>query len=137
MTEPTPLHPRAASSRATIHRRIFIRDLVVPCAIGVHAHERNGTQRVRINTDLLVRDDGRPLHDNIGNVLSYEAIIDGIRALTESGHINLVETLAERIAALCLDDRRVESVRVRVEKLDVYADAASVGVEIERGRPRE
>jgi len=43
-----------------------------------------------------------------------------------------VETLAERIAALCLDDARVRSVRIRVEKLDVFPDATSVGVEIER-----
>jgi 7,8-dihydroneopterin aldolase/epimerase/oxygenase len=43
-----------------------------------------------------------------------------------------VETLAERIAALCLSDRRVRVARVRVEKLDVFPDATSVGVEIER-----
>jgi dihydroneopterin aldolase len=43
-----------------------------------------------------------------------------------------VETLAEQIAALCLEDRRVRVARVRVEKLDVFVDATSVGVEIER-----
>jgi dihydroneopterin aldolase len=50
------------------------------------------------------------------------------------GHINLVETLAEKIAELCLGDGRVETARIRVEKLDVYAEAASVGIEIERSR---
>jgi dihydroneopterin aldolase len=44
----------------------------------------------------------------------------------------LLETLAEEIAAICLQDGRVRSVRVRVEKLDIFPDAASVGVEIER-----
>jgi len=58
--------------------------------------------------------------------------VNGARALTSDGHINLVETLAERIAALCLADARVSSVRVRVEKLDIYEQADSVGVEIER-----
>ncbi|HJO96838.1 MAG TPA: dihydroneopterin aldolase, partial [Rhodospirillales bacterium] len=48
------------------------------------------------------------------------------------GHVNLVETLAEKIAAACLKDKSIRSLRVRVEKLDVFADAASVGVEIER-----
>ena len=60
----------------------------------------------------------------------------GIKAIVAAGHINLVETLAERIAALGLADHRVEAARVRVEKLHVVAEAESVGVEIERFRPR-
>ena len=56
------------------------------------------------------------------------------KRLLAEGHINLVETLAEKIAALCLVDERVRSVRIRAEKLDVYAEAASVGIEIERRR---
>ena len=56
----------------------------------------------------------------------------GARAIVERGHINLVETLAEKIAVLCLANGRVRSVRVRVEKLDIVPDAQSVGVEIER-----
>jgi dihydroneopterin aldolase len=54
------------------------------------------------------------------------------RALVAGGHMQLVETLAERIAETILIDHRIRSVRVRVEKLDVFADAGSVGVEIER-----
>ncbi len=46
----------------------------------------------------------------------------------------LVETLAERLAETCLADERVQVVRMRVEKLDVFDDLASVGVEIERQR---
>jgi dihydroneopterin aldolase len=48
--------------------------------------------------------------------------------------VRLVETLAERIAEACLEDERVEHVRIRIEKLDVFADAASAGIEIERRR---
>jgi dihydroneopterin aldolase len=57
-----------------------------------------------------------------------------VRAVIETGHINLVETLAEQIAGLALFDNRVLSARVRVEKLQVMKDAESVGVEIERRR---
>ena len=110
--------------------RMFVRDLVLPCLIGVHRHERNGRQRVRINLDLEVRD--RDARDRVANVVNYNAVVTRIRELVAGGHVNLVETLAERIAALCLDDRRVVAAQVRVEKLDVYADAASVGVEIRR-----
>lgn len=128
---PAPhVHPvRIADARNAI-RHVFIRDLVLMCSIGVHRHERTKQQRIRVNIDLAVRDD-RDLDDDIANVVCYEKIILGVRGLIADRHIKLVETVAEEIAAMCLGDARVSSVRVRVEKLDIL-DAASVGVEIER-----
>lgn len=126
--------PIADAHRAIRH--VFIRDLVLSCSIGVHRHEHDAAQRVRLNLDLAVRDDNPDLEDDLGNVVCYERIADEVRTLVGSGHIKLVETLAERVAALCLKDPRVLSVRVRIEKLDVFADAASVGVEIERRAAR-
>jgi 7,8-dihydroneopterin aldolase/epimerase/oxygenase len=61
-------------------------------------------------------------------------VVEGIRRILGEGHINLVETLAERIAAQCLDDHRIVGAKVRVEKLDVMPEASAVGVEIERQR---
>jgi dihydroneopterin aldolase len=113
-------------------RRILISDLVVPCEIGVYPHEHGKTQRVRINLSLDIADGGATIEDKLSATVSYGDIIDGVRALTERGRINLVETLAERVAALCFADHRVTSVRVRVEKLDIYPDGIVVGVEIER-----
>lgn len=115
-------------------RRVFVRNLVVACAIGVHAHERGGKQRVRIDVEVDVACEERPLGDSIANVLSYETIVDGIRAIADRGHVNLVETLADRIADLCLADARARRARVRVEKLDFYPDAMGVGAEVERHR---
>lgn len=114
--------------------RILVRDLLLMSSIGIHEHERLAPQRVRINIEMAVRDGSGPVEDDIRQVVSYEDVISGVKALIAAGHINLVETLAERIAALCLTDPRVETVRVRVEKLDVYAEAASVGIEIDRSR---
>ncbi|TVR97863.1 MAG: dihydroneopterin aldolase [Rhodospirillales bacterium] len=129
------IHPlRIADARNRL-RHVFVRDLVLSCSIGVHRHERHAPQRVRINLDLAVRDEGADLRDDLGNVVCYERISDGVRDIVSQGHIKLVETLAESIARMCLDDARVRSVRVRVEKLDVFPDAASVGVEIERFPP--
>jgi dihydroneopterin aldolase len=121
------------SAGALPDRHLFVRDLVLKCQIGVYPHEKGGVQRVRLNVDLAVEDDGRA-EDNIHNVVSYEDIVGVAKRLIDDGHINLVETLAERIAAALLKDRRVVSARVRVEKLDVFPEAASVGVEIERRR---
>jgi dihydroneopterin aldolase len=139
-----PMAERRIAQAALALRHVFIRDLVLAAAIGVHAHERGSTQRIRLNIDLGVEDDGaRSLsrtgtsragvgRDELSRVVDYGAVVEAARRVVASGHVALVETLAERIAEACLVDPRVRIVRVRVEKLDVFADAAAVGVEIER-----
>jgi dihydroneopterin aldolase len=127
--------PIADAAKGTRH--LLVRDLVLAARIGVHAHEHGAAQRVRLNLDLEVAGSGAPPADALAQVVDYEALIERVRRLVASRHVNLVETLAEQVAALCLDDPRVRSVRVRVEKLDVIPDAAAVGVEIERINPRD
>jgi dihydroneopterin aldolase len=129
------------ASAARAIRHMFIRDMVLPASIGVLAHEHEAAQRVRINVDLGVEDDGaRGLsragvgRERLSRVVDYAVVADTVRRIVAAGHIVLVETLAERIAEACLVDPRVHLARVRVEKLDVFADAASAGVEIERRR---
>jgi 7,8-dihydroneopterin aldolase/epimerase/oxygenase len=120
-------------------RRMFIRDLTLAASIGVYSHEHEKRQRIRINVELAVLDDGAQNIsraavglDDLARVVDYEAIVNRIRAIVAAGHVQLVETLSERLAETCLLDARVRRVLVRVEKLDVFADAAAVGVEIER-----
>ncbi|MSP51121.1 MAG: dihydroneopterin aldolase [Alphaproteobacteria bacterium] len=117
-------------------RHVFVRDLELGAKIGVHTSERVSTQPIRINVDLAVHEDDAPLRDELADVVCYEDIVNAIKGLLAQGHVNLVETLAERIAARCLVDPRVYSARIRIEKLRVIAEAASVGVEIERRRPK-
>lgn len=113
-------------------RHVFIRNMVIDCSIGIYTHEKQHEQRVRINLDLAVGEGVHPINDDIQNVISYEDLAKGIESIIGDGHINLVETLAEKIAQMCLKDKRVFSARVSVEKLDIFASAESVGVEIER-----
>ena len=115
-------------------RHVFIRDLIVECLIGVYDHEKRNPQRVRINLDLAVDEGEHPIIDDIRNVVSYETMANNILEIACEGHVNLVETFAERISAMCFEDSRVDSVRVRIEKLDIIENAVSVGVEIERFR---
>jgi dihydroneopterin aldolase len=131
--------PLASSIRGLRH--MFLRDLVLVASIGVHPHEHRAPQRVRINVDLGVEDDGaRPLsrqpvgRDELARVVDYEKLAEQVRSIVASGHVRLVETLAERIAEACLADPRVHLARVRVEKLDILVDATSAGIEIERRR---
>lgn len=134
MGKPGTVHPHPAADGRRGIRQVFVRDLTLCCLIGVHSYEKDRRQRVRINLDLAVDEGPEPVGDELANVVSYEDILDRVRAIAGAGHINLVETLAERIAETCLEDARVRAARVRVEKLDVFEDTESVGVEIERFR---
>lgn len=111
---------------------VFVRDFVLPVRIGAYTHERDAAQRVRFDIDTTIL---RLQHaaEEMVDVFSYDVITDGIRMLTERGHVALVETLAEQIAAMLLAHPRVVKVRVRVSKLDT--GSGSVGVAIERLRP--
>jgi dihydroneopterin aldolase len=122
-------------------RHVFLHDLLLTAAIGVYAQEHGRTQRIRVNVDLGVTDDGaRGLsrvsvgRDDLARVVDYAAVAETVRKIVGAGHVQLVETLAERLAEACLDDPRVQLARVRVEKLDVLPDGASAGVEVERRR---
>lgn len=123
--------------------RVFVRDFVLPVRIGAYASERAVPQSVRFNVEAAVvrlsrpmREDepGAPAHWEPGmrDVFSYDLIRDGIRMLVDAGHVALVETLAERIAAMVLSHPRVAKVSVTVEKLE--AGPGVVGVAIERTR---
>ncbi len=113
--------------------RIFIRDLVLSCRIGIHQHERLASQRIRLNLEVLAQEHPA-IGDDLDRVLCYAELMSGIKALIAEGHVNLIETLAGRIADYCLEDRRVLAAKVRIDKLDVFKEAESVGIEIERRR---
>jgi dihydroneopterin aldolase len=121
------------ASAARAIRHVFIRNLELPAQIGVYRHEVGKMQPVRINVDLAV-EDLLDLSDDLAKVVDYGVIEGKIRAILAEGHVNLIETLAERIASACFDDMRVQTARVRVEKLHALSAAESAGVEIERTR---
>ncbi len=112
--------------------RIFVRGLVLPIAVGVYDEEQGVKQKVSFTVEASVAPTVAVKGDEISEVPSYDDLAGAVRAVVSAGHINLVETLAERIAEHCLKDERIVSVLVRVEKLE--RGPASVGVEIVRPR---
>lgn len=126
-----PFRPAAADVQ---HYDITLRDFVDLFRIGVWDSEKGRRQRVRINVCLTLPWPDHALTDDLDEVLSYDFLIEGIRALRDGGHIQLVETLAARIVALCFADPRVVKVRVQIEKLDVVPESGGVGVVLERSR---
>jgi dihydroneopterin aldolase len=139
MTEPLHSPPAGSlSTRATGDRplrRVFVRDLELMASVGVYELEKRYEQRIVVSVDLFVVDDYDGQSDNLSAVLDYSAVVSGIRTIVESGHTNLLETLAERIAQRCLSDHRVMRAVVRLEKPDIVPGCRSVGIEIAREQP--
>lgn len=122
---------RSAEGDRTAVDQIFVREFTLPIEIGAYSHERGRQQRVRFDVWADVRRK-TPDRDDMRHIFSYDVIMDTIRAIVAEGPLQLVETLAERIAGRLLDHPGLLKVRVRVEKLDV--GPGGVGVEIVRER---
>ena len=128
--KPTDKAVSAASN--PVLDRVFVHDFVLDVEIGVYTHEKGVTQRVRFSVDVDVLPATANLNDDINRALDYDHIIGGIKSIIARGHINLVETLAEEVANLCLAHPRATRVTVIIEKLD--KEPGAVGVEIVRSK---
>ncbi len=111
--------------------RISLRDHVVDADIGAFQQERGHKQRLRFNVVVEVAPHG-PLHDDVDRILSYDRITEAIAAELAAERLNLLETLADRIAARVLSEPQALRIFLRIEKLDVGPYA--LGVEIVRAR---
>lgn len=127
-----PVPAIAEASRPA--RRVFVRDLLLDALIGIYPEERVKPQKLLVNLELWVAETPGEPPRSYAEVVCYENLVKRTKALLAEGHVDLVETLAERLAAICLEDARVLRTRVRVEKPEAIAEAAGVGVEIERRR---
>ncbi len=127
-------HPEAraeASAGAAPRDRISLRDHIVEAEIGAFQQERGQTQRLRFNVVVEVRPAGA-IDDDVDRILSYDRIVEAIAAELAAERLNLLETLAERVAERVLSERQAMRAFVRIEKLDLGPYA--LGVEIVRSR---
>jgi dihydroneopterin aldolase len=128
-------HPEAraeASGTGNPRDRISLRDHVVEADIGAFQKERGHKQRLCFNVVVEVRPVTAPLDDDVDRILSYDRITEAIAAELAAERLNLLETLAERVAERILAEPAAMRAFVRIEKLDIGPYA--LGVEIVRSR---
>ena len=117
-----------AEALRTVMTKVFVTGLKVQAEIGVYRHEIGKVQPLMVEVELDVPTAGAA---RLADTLNYETILQAAQAVAAAGHIELVETFAERLARACLADPRVTRARVRVQKpLALAPHAVGAGVEI-------
>jgi len=115
-------------------RKIIITDFLLNIFIGYRSHEKINKQNVKFNIEL---DHINPKHLNdkdIKSIFNYEKISKIIKNLTKSKHYNFLESLADNIFNELFKDKRINKIRLKIEKLDAIKGAVSVGIEITKKR---
>ena len=113
---------------------IVIRELRAEALIGIHRRERHVAQTLSIDLEIGLPGEAVFASDKVADTIDYEQVALKIRALAASQHFRLVETLAERIARLLLEDFGAPWARISVAKIGILGNAKYVGVTIERKR---
>ena len=113
---------------------IFLNDFIIQASIGVYKHEKEIRQPLRINIIAKVKNPKNINDDNLQSVVCYNQISKKIKKIIKSGHTILLEKLAEKIFQECFKNKRIETMKIRLEKLDAIQGAESAGIEVERSR---
>lgn len=114
--------------------KVIIKDLLVRGIIGINDWERKRAQDILINITLFTDTRRAAETDHINDCVNYSTMSKRIQAHAESAERLTVEALANDLAKICLEDKGVQKVILRVEKPGAVRFAKSVGVEIERSR---
>ena len=113
---------------------IFLNDFLIQANIGVYKHEKEITQPLRINIIAKVKNPKNINDDNLQSVVCYNQISKKIKKIIKSGHTILLEKLAEKIFQECFKNKRIETMKIRLEKPEAIEGAVGAGIEVERSR---
>ena len=122
------------NSKFSCKRKIIITDFLLNIFIGYRSYEKINKQNVKFNIELDYTNQ-KPQNDNdIKSIVNYEKITKTIKNLTKSKHYNFLESLADDIFNELFKDKRINKIRLKIEKLDAIKGTASVGIEITKKR---
>jgi len=112
---------------------VFISDLRIPTVIGVRPWERQVSQTVRLELEMAFDIRAAAATDDLNDALDYKAVADRLKEFVGDSRFQLVETLAEQVAALVMSEFAVPWVRLTVSKPAAVSAARAVGITVERG----
>ena len=114
--------------------KIFIHALKTEAIIGIFDWERQVKQTVIVDIEISADVRKAALSDSIDDTLNYKRVAKRVLAFVEESKFHLVETLAEHVAMLILEDFGIAWVRISLSKPGAIRNSRDVGVMLERNR---
>ena len=115
-------------------KKVIIKDLLLNFVIGYYKTEKVKKQNVKFNIELNYTDQKNLNDKDIKSIVDYGRIIKVIKNMTKKKHYNFLESLADDLFDELFKDERIDKIKLKIEKLDVIREAASVGIEITKKR---
>ena len=122
------------NNKSSIRRTVFIKDFIIQEIIGIHEHEKTKKQKIKFNIVINVNQNTVPDEKDIKSIVDYEKITNKLENLVKNKKYNFLESLAEDSFGEIFEDKRINSVKIKIEKPDAIKNADSAGVEVFKSR---
>ncbi len=125
---------KPTKDNSTVKRTVFIKDFIIEEIIGFYKHEKEKKQKIIFNIVLDIVQNSLPDEKDIKSIVDYEKISNKLENLTKSKKYNFLESLAEDSFKEIFEDKRIKSIKIKIEKPEALKNAGSVGVEVFKTR---
>ena len=106
------------NKKSSIMRTVFIKDFIIQEIIGIHEHEKTKKQKIKFNIVVNVNQNTVPDEKDIKSIIDYEKITNKLENLAKNKKYNFLESLAEDSFKEIFEDKRINSVKIKIEKPD-------------------
>ena len=125
---------KSKKNKNTIKRTVLIKDFIIYEIIGIHKNEKINKQKIIFNIVINVNQNIYPDENDLSSIVDYEKITNKLKKLAKNKKYNFLESLAEDSFSEIFEDKRINSVKIKIEKPEAIANAQSVGVEVFKSR---
>ena len=110
-------------------KKIIVKDLILLLSVGIHQFEKLEKQRVKFNIEITTDPNLKP---DFKTIVNYESVINDIKHMTKKTHFELLESLSESILNEMFKNKMIKKIKLKIEKIDIIKETASVGIEVEK-----
>ena len=125
---------KTEKNKSSIKRSVLIKNFIIQEIIGIHEHEKIKKQKIKFNIVIDVDQNVLPDEKDIKSIVDYEKITNNLKNLAKSKKYNFLESLAEDSFKKIFEDKRINSVKIKIEKPEAIKNAETVGVEVFKSR---
>ncbi len=125
---------KTEKNKSSIKRSVLIKNFIIQEIIGIHEHEKIKKQKIKFNIVIDVDQNVLPDEKDIKSIVDYEKITNNLKNLAKNKKYNFLESLAEDSFKEIFEDKRINSVKIKIEKPEAIKNADSVGVEVFKSR---